>query len=256
MSYNTNKPTRIIDDLVEALAYYGLASAVTYDVNNDAIITVTDVGPLKGDAVIKVLDIEQTAPNIANPITGLATPVWTPHLIRVGFGRRTAAFQLLTIAGVLATDAVVINGVTFTAVAGAPAADQFQVDASDEVMALRLITAINASASAGVVDTITASHVAGGIILLVADATGTGGNAYTLSTPDAPRFAVGGATFASGDDTETSLLTRLRILSEVFPKGTEVEVYEVQQYFTDAAFVAANLVATFRNQRWGNLVHI
>lgn len=254
MAYNTQKPVRFVQDIVDALALYGLASVVSYDVNHDATITVDDRGLTAVDPLIKVVTIAQTASNIQNPVTGLASAVYVPHVIKVGFGKRTQAFQIATLTAVIATDVLVVNGVSFTAVAGVPAADQFQVGIDDTATAANLAAAINASVSVGVAGVVTATsnlHV----VTIVALTAGTGGNAITLSTPDLT-IVVGGATLTGGADTETTSITRLQVLSEVFPKGTQVEVYEAVAPFLSTDFVDANRVATFRNLVWGNLAQM
>lgn len=58
------------------------------------------------------------------------------------------AFGTVTLATVSAADTVTLNGVAFTAVAGAAAANQFSIDGTDIVDATALVTSINASVTA------------------------------------------------------------------------------------------------------------
>jgi S-layer protein len=73
-----------------------------------------------------------------------------------------------------------VAGVNFTAVSGAPGANEFAVGVDDDATAVNLAAAINASTSEGVADVVTASanlHV----VTITADDYGTAGNSITLA---------------------------------------------------------------------------
>src|SRR5262245_53983408 len=79
----------------------------------------------------------------------------------------------VTLATVNAGDTVTVNGVVFTAVNGSPTGNQFDMSGSDAADAATLVTAINASASAGVSGIIEAVRPAAtGAVNIYAIATG------------------------------------------------------------------------------------
>ena len=108
-----------------------------------------------------------------------------------------------TLATVIATDAVSINGVTFTAVASGATGDQFNVGASDALTAANLAAAINASATELVSEHVTAS-AADEVVTVTAKFAGHAGNAITIASADAT-ITASGARLEGGDGTQTSL---------------------------------------------------
>lgn len=96
-------------------------------------------------------------------------------------------------------DTIVIGGITLTAVAGAPAVDQFQIGADEFTTAANIATAINNPANS--FDTLVSANSGGtDIVSLTAVAAGAAGNAITLTTTGASLVA-SGATFSGGADT-------------------------------------------------------
>lgn len=111
----------------------------------------------------------------------------------------------LTLTAVIATDAIAINGVTFTAVASGATGNQFNVGADDAATAVNLAAAINASATAKVSGYVTAS-AALTVVTVQAVAYGLAGNMFTLTSADATIVASGSG-FLTGGAEDSGALT-------------------------------------------------
>ena len=96
-------------------------------------------------------------------------------------GSAVRASATLTCVSVIATDTVVINGVTFTAVDSAPSTNQFVRAASNTTTATNLAAAINASATALVAGYVTATSAVG-VVTVYSAFYSTAGNQTTLTT--------------------------------------------------------------------------
>lgn len=103
----------------------------------------------------------------------------------------------VTCASVSAADTVTINGVTFTAVAGAAGANQFSIDGNDTADGAALAAAVNASVTAGITGVVTAA-AASGVVTFTASVPGLVGNAITLASSNGTRLAVSAARLAGG----------------------------------------------------------
>lgn len=109
----------------------------------------------------------------------------------------------LTLASVLATHTCTINGVVFTAVAGAAGANQFSIDgATDADDATALAAAINASVTDLVAKHVTAS-AAGAVVTVTSRQFGHAGNAVTIAAGQATIVA-SAARLTGGTDTLTT----------------------------------------------------
>lgn len=95
-----------------------------------------------------------------------------------------------TLSSVVATDAISINGVTFTAVASGATGNQFNVGASDTETATNLAAAIVASATALVNEFVTATSAAA-VVTVTAKNGGVQGNSITIASADATITASG-----------------------------------------------------------------
>lgn len=117
------------------------------------------------------------------------------HRVRVGVNaaKATGTFTLNT---VIATDAVVINGTTFTCVASGATGNQFDVGADDTETAANLVTAINAS---GDVENIVTATSAAAVVTISAAFPGYLGNAITIVSNDAT-ITASGARLTGGDN--------------------------------------------------------
>jgi phage tail sheath gpL-like len=105
-------------------------------------------------------------------------------------GQAVAASGTFTLASVIATDAISINGVTFTCVASGATGNQFNVGVSDTATAANLAAAINASVTALVSGYVTASAAAT-VVTVSAAIPGILGNAITIASADATITASG-----------------------------------------------------------------
>jgi hypothetical protein len=109
-----------------------------------------------------------------------------------------AATGTLTLVSAIATDVAVVNGLTYTGVAGAKANNtQFSIDTSDTAAAADLADSINNDVRAGVtvpgVDPVATSAL--GVVTITV--TGGNGNAVDISSPDAT-ITASGATLTGG----------------------------------------------------------
>jgi hypothetical protein len=143
-----------------------------------------------------------------------------------------------TFSGGVDADTVTVNGLVYTAVAGAKADDtEFSIDTSDDAAATDLADSItndtrtgtlNDVTAASVTDTVTATQTVGG----------TEGDATTLVSSNGTRLAVSGATFSGGlDDAEVTMITvdSVDIMSGAETAGEDADAL--------AAQVAANITA-------------
>lgn len=112
--------------------------------------------------------------------------------------KQQRATGTLTAASAVAGDTCVVNGVTFTAVAGAVTVGsrQFSIDTGDTETATSLAAQINGITDYNITGKITATSAAGVVTLRAVDA-GTAGNAYTL-VGTAVRLAASAATLTGG----------------------------------------------------------
>lgn len=105
---------------------------------------------------------------------------------------------------VVATDAISINGVTFTAVASGATGNQFNVGADDVETAANLAAAINASVTALVSGYVTATSAAGltttGVVTVTSSFYGLAGNQTTIASADATIVASGARLTAGAAD--------------------------------------------------------
>lgn len=102
----------------------------------------------------------------------------------------------LTLASVVATDTVTINGVTFTAVASGATGNQFNVGVSDTATATNLAAAINASVTSLVSGYVTASSSAA-VVTVTSAFYGLAGNMTTLASAGGT-ITVSGARLTGG----------------------------------------------------------
>lgn len=123
--------------------------------------------------------------------------------IQVGLGGVKAS-GTLTLTTAIATDAISINGVTFTCVASGATGNQFNLGADDAGDAANLAAAINASVTALVAGYVTATS-ASNVVTVSAKRAGLLGNAITLASADATIVA-SGARLAGGLDGDTETL--------------------------------------------------
>lgn len=112
-------------------------------------------------------------------------------------GNQVQASATLTGTSVIATDAVVINGVTFTCVASGATGNQFNVGASDALTMAALAAAINASVTAKIAGYVTATSLLT-VTTVTAVAYGLSGNMFTITSNDGTIVASGSGFLTGG----------------------------------------------------------
>lgn len=110
----------------------------------------------------------------------------------------TAASATVTCAAAAAADTVTVNGVVFTAVAGAAGANQFSIDGDNTADAAALAASINASVTAGIKDVVVATS-SGAVVTVSAQIPGLAGNAIQIKSSTGVRLAVGGTATRDSD---------------------------------------------------------
>lgn len=111
------------------------------------------------------------------------------------------ASGIFTLTSVIATDAISINGVTFTCVASGATGNQFNVGADDAATAANLAAAINASVTALVAGYVTAAVTSSiatpAVVTVYSTFYGIAGNQTLIASADSTIVA-SGARLASG----------------------------------------------------------
>ena len=110
-----------------------------------------------------------------------------------------AASGTFTLTTVIATDAVSVNGVTFTAVASGAAANEFNVGASDTLTAASLAASINASVTALIPGYVTAAS-SGAVVTVTSAFFGLAGNQTLIASADGTIVASGARLTAGAAD--------------------------------------------------------
>lgn len=166
-----------------------------------SVIKLTHANSLS--ALIDQGDQYQVANSLANLLMGLAGGAYAASMdLQLSEGNAAASSGTVTFSGVgAANDTILINGVTLTAVAGAPGANQWQVGGTATASALNLKNAINASASALISQHVSATSALG-VVTISAKNKGASGNAITLAEGvDANNhMAESGARLSGGSD--------------------------------------------------------
>lgn len=111
---------------------------------------------------------------------------------------RLLAAGTFTFASVIATNSIVINGVTFTCVASGATGNQFNVGGTDTLTAVAAAAAINASVTALIPGYVVATSALG-VVTITAVKPGISGNLVTISSPSGT-VTVSGARLTGGSD--------------------------------------------------------
>lgn len=128
---------------------------------------------------------------------GAGNSWWGSMTLDVSDAAMVAATGTVTCASAAAADTVTVNGVTFTAVSGTPAGNQFKVGVSDTADAASLVAGINASTTANIKGCVTATSALG-VVTLTSSVAGYIGNCQTLASSNGTRLAVSGARLSGG----------------------------------------------------------
>jgi hypothetical protein len=124
-----------------------------------------------------------------------SSPGTTDVELHVGATRASAT---VTLNAVVATNTLVVNGVTLTGVASGATASQFNIGATDTITADNIVATINStSAPAGILGVVRAWRSGASAITVECIYPGTIGNAITL-TGTATRFTVSSSPLAGG----------------------------------------------------------
>lgn len=108
----------------------------------------------------------------------------------LGTGHAAYAAGTFTLTSVIATDAISINGVTFTCVASGATGNQFNVGASDTLTAVNLAAAINASVTALVSGYVVATSALT-VVTVTSAFPGLAGNQTLIASADGTIVATG-----------------------------------------------------------------
>lgn len=126
----------------------------------------------------------------------------SPSVVSSILQQMVRASGTFTLTSVIATDAISINGVTFTGVASGAGANQFNIGVSDTATATNLAASINASVTALVAGYVTAAAV-GTVVTVTSTFYGLSGNQTTIASADGTIVA-NGARLAGGAIDATS----------------------------------------------------
>lgn len=125
---------------------------------------------------------------LTNFLTGLATgtegamSTTVPPTIAFSVQENMVqASATLTCVSAIATDTVVINGVSFAGVASGATGNQWNVGGTDTLTAAAIAAAINASVTALIAGYVTATSALG-VVTVTSSLYGLGGNQVTIST--------------------------------------------------------------------------
>jgi hypothetical protein len=247
----------LTDDLImrfrSAANLFPVVSA--HDSSGDLYLTVTDA---PGSSAIVKFETQSVASSGQFDSLGLAQPVYTPHVTKLGIDAGAAgvkASDTVTLTSAVATKTVTINGSVFTAVAGAAAnATQFTVAGTDAQDAAALANAINTSVDPLIAGVVTAVAV-GNAVTITAVIASVSSNNITVASNDAS-MVVATATLTGGTNSTvagTSDKLRNTLIAEVAPTGTALIIYE-KAGILESDLVDSSLVNTcIRNLPWGML---
>lgn len=244
----TEKIQRLAKRVEDALGLIYGAAAITElrDGNNDLYFEVKKTGAAAKFAVVRFKTFSATTPDGLDGI-GLPQRVYEPHVVQVGFDLGGKASVNVTLTAAVATKTVTINGVVFTAMAGAAVGDQFTVAGDDNADAAALAAAINASVTAGVKDVVAATATLK-VVTITAVQPGLTGNGITVASNDAS-MVVATAKLAGGTIGYADEMDRLYLLGEMVKSGVETQLYaKAGLAVTD--LVDANNLGVFRNNEY------
>lgn len=198
------------------------ADSVTNDSRSGVLDDVT------GSATTDTVTATQTVAGVGGNATTLTS---------TGGGR--VILSGATFANGTDADTVTVNGLVYTAVAGAKSDDtEFSIDTSDDAAATDLADSIDDDVRSGVLNDLTAT-AATDTVTAVTTIGGTVGNATTLASSDeAGRLTISGSTFTGGLD--NALVSGITCDGVQIMSGTEIFVTDLA---TTATNIAANITA-------------
>jgi hypothetical protein len=174
------------------------------------------------------------------------------------FFRNEKATGTVTCASVIATDTVTVNGLVYTAVAGAKANNtEFSVDTGDNECATDLADSITNDVRAGVTTSLDVTATSATNVVTIEETVGgTGGNSIDLSSSNGTRLAVSGAFLTGGTtpayNTDFSVATnrdRVPNLIKIYIHAQEAATlsiaYDGSNYVTLGGALTANVPTSF-----------
>lgn len=176
--------------------------------------------PAQGDAFWDVTadhwELLDTQSNIAVSTNGtpyLATDKGFTYLVVAADGQDGAqASGTVTLASVLAGDTVTVNGLVYTAVAGAKADNtEFSIDGTDIADAADLADSITNDARTGITEATldqTAANGGTAVVTITCTTSTADGNNIDLSSSNGTRLATSGANLTGGLDTSSQFIAR------------------------------------------------
>lgn len=172
-----------------------MACSVSILINDTGARTSTDRAGLKPSDTTNRLLFVNTLQNYINEFaSGNGSGTIRLDVASAAVAQATGT---VTCASVQAGDTVTINGVTFTAVSGTPAANEFDISGTDSAAATSLAAAIVASVTALVSGYVTATADSA-VVTVKSLYYGQAGNTHTLASSNGTRLAVSGARLTGG----------------------------------------------------------
>ena len=156
-----------------------------------------------------------------------------------GLGADAATGELEAVSLPIAAETIVVNGVTFTFIAGASTATDVQIKASKELTMVEFAAVLNASVNASI--SVATYSVVGAVLTVTYDTTGPSGNAFTLANSSGtvaitrsaatlaggtPLFASGQAVTADGDFNDADQSVKRYAMSSTGTVSVSVTDYE------------------------------
>ena len=195
---------------VNGLVYTGVAGAKANDtefsIDTSDTACATDLADSIDDDTRVGLVSDLTATNSSGVVTIVSTAlgVGGNAVALSSSDGGTLAVSAANLTGGVDADTVTVNGLVYTAVAGARANDtEFSTDTSNNATATDLAAAITADVRSGTSGDVTASETSA-VVTCTTDVAGTAGDAITIVSSDGGTLAVtGSGNFTSGVDADT-----------------------------------------------------
>lgn len=149
----------------------------------------------------KGVKLSTALPEVEDHWVNLKSTGTYDHTVDVDIPASVAATGTVTLASAIATDTVTVNGLVYTAVAGAKADNtEFSIDTSDTAAATDLADSITNDARTPVtVPTIDVTAIgASAVVTITASVTGDLGNTIDLASSNGTRLATSGAFLTGG----------------------------------------------------------
>ncbi len=192
------------------------------DVDTSTVVDIWEKG-LVGGTLLYVFPTQARIHNLISSSTdddGIATGTLT----LVSAVALTGADGTATLASVIATDTVTINGLIYLAVSGVASEGEFDIDGNNDANAVELAAAINLDTRSGTEGDCSATS-ATNVVTITTDVTGADGNDVTLTSQDATITVSGAGTLTGGLDADVATINGLTYIGvEATPAENEFDV--------------------------------